>query len=115
MTASSKADALNRGRSTRGMGGSAVPLPPPDREGPDHEPRSPAAGRAPAGQGRRGHLRKVSLELTPEDHDRLKLWIIGTFGGGTAAAPVLRALLAEAQHDPALTERVRRRMEQSRD
>jgi len=71
----------------------------------------PEPGRAAAGEGRRGHLRKLSLELQPEDHDRLKVWIISAFGGDTAAASVLRALLAEAYADPALTERVRRRLE----
>ena len=112
MSTASKADALNRGRANRGPGGpSAKPLPPLANEGQDHEHRPPAGGRAPTGQGRRGHLRKVSLELTPEDHDRLKVWIVTAFGGGTAAAPVLRALLTEAQHDPALTDRIRQRLE----
>lgn len=114
MSTDSKSAALQRGRRNRSPQGppSATPLPPPADV--EQQPRA-AGGRAPVGQGRRGHLRKLSLELPPEDHDRLKMWIITAFGGDTAAAPVLRALLAEAYTDPALTDRVRRRLEQSRD
>lgn len=112
MNAQGKADALNRGRA--GRGGSAVPLPP---EAPAEDaPRTPTTGeRRPDGQGRRGHMRKVSMELTPPEHDRFKAWIVATFGGTTAGAAVLRGLLAEAYENPALTERVRRRLQQSRD
>lgn len=115
MSASDKAAALARGRDKRAPSRppagppSATPLPPVEDE--QHQP----PGRAPAGTGRRGHLRKVSLELAPSEHDRLKLWVLTAFGGGTTTAPVLRALLAEAYTDPALTDRVRRRLEQSRD
>lgn len=116
MSTDSKAAALQRGRRNRDPNRqgppSATPLPPPADV--EQQPR-PGAGRASAGQGRRGHLRKLSLELPPEEHDRLKVWIITAFGGGTAAAQVLRALLAEAYADPALTERVRRRLERPRD
>lgn len=116
--AAGKADALNRGlQNRRPPGPSAQPLPPaaetPSR--PSTSPTGPRPGqRAPAGHGRRGHLRKMSLELTPDEHDRLKLWLVSAFGGDARATPVLKALLAEAQNDPALTERIRRRLE-SRD
>lgn len=79
-------------------------------------PEAPqTSGRAPAGQGRRGHLRKTSVEFSPAEHDRLKTWVVTAFGGGTSTASVLRALLAEAYADPALIERVRRRLLKSLD
>ncbi|MFI0454537.1 hypothetical protein [Actinomadura sp. 6N118] len=123
--AESKGATLNRGRSSRRPDGparpSAVPLPdmpepeaaPVDDGQDDHAPRrrQVSAGRAAPGHGRRGHLRKLSLELTPDDHDRLKFWLLNAFGGDAKATPVLRALLAEAYADPALTERVRRRLQ----
>jgi len=111
VSAESKADALKRGRINRTPAGSpsAAPLPPA-------QPRPPTTdARAAAGQGRRGHLRKLSLELRPEEHDRLKMWLITAFGGDAKATPVLRALLSEAYTDPALTERVRRHLTQSQD
>ncbi len=122
--AEGKAAALARGRRTRGPAGrpSAQPIPPEEPAetgpttggGPEVQPERPE-GRAPAGQGRRGHLKKLSLELTTAEHDRLKLWLVTAFGGSAKATPVLRALLAEAYDDPGLTERVRARLEQSRD
>lgn len=125
---SSKAEALSRGRRQRRPDGapSATPLPnmpsPPDsaNSGPaDTAPAAPAPpGRAAPGQGRRGHLRKISVEMYPDEHDRLKLWLLNAFGGGAKATPIIKALLAEAYSDPALTDRIRRRLdqrEQSRD
>lgn len=118
MSAENKAAALDRGRRTRRPEGppSATPLPPPEPatedQGAVERPATP--GRAPSGQGRRGHLRKMSLELTPDDHNRLKVWLVTAFGGDAKATPVIKALLAEAYADPALTDRVRRRLK-SRD
>jgi hypothetical protein len=110
----SKANALKRGRINRTPQGSpsAAPLPPPPQPLP---PTTTPTGRATAGRGRRGHLRKLSLELKPDEHDRLKMWLLTAFGGDAKATPVLRALLSEAYTDPALTERVRRHLTQSHD
>jgi len=99
----SKADALSRGKAGRG---SARPLPLPEGAG-GAEKRSPAVSTP--GTNQRG-MRKVSVEMKPAEHDRFKVWVITTFGGGAAGAQVLRALLAEAYEDPALIERVRQRL-----
>lgn len=118
--AAGKADALNRGRQARSPGApSAQPLPVPLPDMPADPSPSPAtssgrpartAGRAPDGHGRRGHLRKLTVEMTPNEHDRLKMWLITAFSGDTKATPVIKALLAEAYTDPALTDRIRRRL-----
>ncbi|WP_344457413.1 hypothetical protein, partial [Actinocorallia aurantiaca] len=65
----------------------------------------------PAGQGRRGHLRKISVEMTPEEHTRLKHWILNAFGSDARATPVIKALLEQAYNDPALTGYVRDALE----
>lgn len=121
--AAGKTSALNRGRQNRRPGGapSATPLPAteplpdmpdaPTTSATSSRPPARTAGRAPDGHGRRGHLRKMSLELAPDEHDRLKMWLVSAFGGDTKATPVIKALLAEAYADPALTDRIRRRLE----
>ncbi|QXJ27085.1 hypothetical protein AGRA3207_007883 (plasmid) [Actinomadura graeca] len=125
--AADKAAALSRGRQARRPGPAAppatpplpdMPAPPPAPSPTSATPAAPSratpatpAGRAPDGHGRRGHLRKMSLEMTPDEHDRLKVWLVNAFGGDTRATPVLKALLAEAYTDPALTDRIRRRLD----
>lgn len=79
MSTASKAEARNRGRATDvPTGPSATPLPPPEPapQDQDQDQATPAdrpqhtPSRATAGKGRRGHLRNLSLERTPDDHDR---------------------------------------------
>lgn len=114
--AAGKAASLNRGLTNRTVGApSAVPLPPPadpvmeeSRDSATAQSRDTV--RRPDGQGRRAQFKKLSLELTPDDHVRLKQWLLTAFGSDARATPVLRALLAEAYADPALTERVRARL-----
>lgn len=115
MSESSKAAALNRGRQRRRPDGapSAIPLPPePQAEAPAPAEPPHRTGRAPDGHGRRGHLRKLSVEMTPAEHDQFKRWLIDAFGGDARGAPVIKALIAEAYTNTALTERVRQRLSQ---
>ncbi|MFD9063296.1 hypothetical protein ACFVZ3_17485 [Kitasatospora purpeofusca] len=53
----------------------------------------------------------MSVEMTPEEHRDLKQWLLNAFDSDTKATPVIKALLAEAYHDTAFTDRVRRRLQ----
>ncbi|KJY32159.1 hypothetical protein [Streptomyces sp. NRRL S-495] len=121
-TASDKAAALRSGRTNRSRtltGGPSAAA--PQGSAPtgtaataetDRTTAAPAApGRRADGDGRRGHFRKLSVEMTPEEHRDLKQWLLNAFDSDTKATPVIKALLAEAYHDTAFTDRVRRRLQ----
>ncbi|GAA0970572.1 hypothetical protein [Actinocorallia libanotica] len=91
---------------------SATPIPPDPATEESRDAAAPGARKpVPAGQGRRGHLRKISVEMTPEEHTRLKHWILNAFGSDARATPVIKALLEQAYNDPALTGYVRDALE----
>ncbi|MGW4802940.1 hypothetical protein [Kitasatospora sp. NPDC004272] len=53
----------------------------------------------------------MSLEMTPDEHYQLHSWLLTAFGSTAKATPVLKAMLQEAYHDTAFTDRVRKRLQ----
>lgn len=49
--------------------------------------------------------------MTPDEHYQLHSWLLTAFGSTAKATPVLKAMLQEAYHDTAFTDRVRKRLQ----
>ncbi|MEU6235390.1 hypothetical protein [Kitasatospora sp. NPDC047058] len=53
----------------------------------------------------------MSLEMTPDEHRQMRTWLLQAFDSDVKATPVIKAMLAEAYHDTAFTDRVRKRLQ----